>query len=59
MTVLAGLNPWKEFWDSPEEGSLESDSICDDPRQWELLKPDETKGYGADVSRIGIVTPAK
>jgi hypothetical protein len=56
---LADLSAWRKFWDSPEKGSLETDSIRDDPRQWELLKPDETKAYGADVSRIVIVTPAK
>jgi serine/threonine protein kinase len=40
-------------------GSLLLETPTHDPRQWAPLLPDEIKGFGADVNRIGVASAPK
>jgi hypothetical protein len=62
---VSSLADWQKFWDTDKD-SLEREPLTYDPQYWRLLpgSPGYREGpgkrdFGADVTRIGIVTKAK
>jgi hypothetical protein len=63
---INSLEDWRRFWKSAEEGSLEAESILDDPQSWRILaqhsrgyqKQPDGKDYGADVDKVARTAPA-